>query len=96
MDKRKNPYAEVLIEIEKGLWGHDCRVDEGTAEPYFYDDATFRACLKVFMSGMLWKAWVHMEGKEQKQKEIGAKMMGEAIRDMVFEYTGIDTRELHG
>lgn len=26
------PYGDILIEIEKGLWEHDCRVDDGIAD----------------------------------------------------------------
>ena len=55
MKQRQNPYAEVLEEIETGLLEHAVRVSDGIAEPYPYTDETFRACLQIFMSGIMWK-----------------------------------------
>ncbi len=91
----RNPYTDVLQEIEMGLWEHDFRVDEGIAVPYHYDDKTFRAYIKIFMSGMVWKQWEFMLGKPQAEKEQFSEELGTAFRELVLKYTGIDPHELY-
>jgi len=88
---RKNPYSEVLLEIEQGLWEHDVRVDEGIAMPYSYNDETFRACLKIFMSAMMWKMWTFMSGKDIKEKASKAEKVGNIFRSIILKFTGIDS-----
>ena len=98
LESIKNPYADILRELETGLWEHDVRVDDGIAKPYSYDDETFRACLKIFMSAIMWKLWEHMEKTEgmDKDKRIErVKKIGKAIRKLIFENTGIDAHELY-
>ena len=98
LESIKNPYAAILRELETGLWEHDVRVDDGIAKPYSYDDETFRACLKIFMSAIMWKLWEHMEKTEgmDKDKRIErVKKIGKAIRELIFENTGIDAHELY-
>ena len=88
MEQRKNPYAEILEEIETGLLEHAMRISDGIAEPYPYTDETFRACLQIFMGGIMWKMWEHEQGG--KAEELGNK-----IRGLVLRYTGIDTHNLY-
>lgn len=92
--QKEIPYGKALVEIESGLWEHDNRVNKGIAEPYTYTDEHFRACLKVFMSAMLWKLW---EGNGENVEIISdmAGKMGEDIKEMVNAYTGIDTYDLY-
>jgi len=95
MESGKNPYSEVLIEIESGLWEHDVRVDDGIAAPYSYDDETFRACLKIFMSAIMWKLWKFMDGKSIDEKGSRAEEVGNILRNVVREFTGIDAHTLY-
>ena len=90
-----NPYAEALQEIEAGLWEHDVRVDDGIALPYSYDTETFRACLKIFMSSMLWKMWEFTEDRTFEEKAESAETLGRSISSLVYEHTGIDTLALY-
>ncbi len=89
----KNPYAKALIEIESGLWEHDARVEENIAKPYSYDDDTFRACLKIFMSATLWKLWEKPGTLKEKMEK--AEELGSAIRGVIYKFTKIDTHKLY-
>ena len=95
MKSRVNPYSEVLLEIEKGLWEHDFLVDENKDVPYEYDDVTFRACLKIFMSAVMWKIWIFMYNKPMSEKENIAEKVGNILRDIVLKFTGIDSHTLY-
>ena len=85
-----NPYKEIIMELEAGLWEHDYRVSEFNVPPYDYDDETFRACIKLFMSAMLKKMWD--AGKATPEK---AEQCGIFIREFIRDYTGIDTHNLY-
>ena len=92
-----NPYKESLIVLENGLWDHDLRVEEQHASPYEYDDETFRACIKLFMSSMMWKLW---EVQEKNDVEFSircdeAESVGNEIKEFVKKWTDIDTRSLY-
>jgi len=92
----KNPYGDILLEIESGLWEHDYRVEEGIAESYEYTDPHFRACLKIFMEGFLCKILENMKDeKDNKKKADAVQKAGEALRKIILEFTGIDPHELH-
>ena len=91
--QKETPYGKVLIEIESGLWEHDYRVDEGIAEPYIYTNEHFRACLKIFMSGLIWKLWETNDNDIEKMVGLAGKM-GEDIKELVGAYTGINTHDL--
>ena len=93
MKSRKNPYEEALIEIEHGLWEQDCYVNEG-AKPYEYTDEAFRACTKIFMSGLMWKIWKNREDRTLKEMSDRVESVGKQIRALVLNYTGIDTHKL--
>jgi hypothetical protein len=92
--QKETPYGKVLIEIESGLWDHDHRVNEGVAEPYTYTNEHFRACLKVFMSALLWKLWEKNDNDIEKMVGLAGKM-GEDIKELVNAYTGINTLDLY-
>ena len=93
--ERETPYGDILIEIENGLWEHDCRVEEGIAGPCSCTDDHFRACLKIFMSGLMWKFWEHTEGKDIEDRAVEVEKLGNKLRVLVLEFTGIDTWELY-
>jgi len=92
---KETPYGEALIEIEKGLWEHDFRVADGIAEPYEYTDEQFRASLKIFMEALLWKMYEKMGGLDIEKGCADAKKIGEALRGLVLEFTGIDSHKLY-
>ena len=91
---RKNPYSEILIELEAGLWENDARVEEG-AEPYEYTDEDFRCCMKVFMGALMWKMWENYELSPVEENIGKAEAMGNELRDIILKYTGIDSRKLY-
>ena len=86
----KNPYKEIILELEAALWEHDLRTDELNVEPYDYDDETFRACIKLFMSAMLKKMWDTGEATLEKAEQCGL-----FLREFIKDYTGIDTHDLY-
>ena len=94
MKPRKNPYAEILREIEEGLWEQDLRVNEGIAEPYEYTDEAFAACIKIFSSALMWKLWENKGERGLEEMENRAESLGTDIRRLVQEYCRIDTHEL--
>jgi len=93
---RETPYGKVLIEIEKGLLEHNVRIDEGIAKPYEYTDEQFRACLKIFMEAILWKMWQNAEWFSLEAATDIAEELGKKIREIVLDFTGIDTHVLWG
>ena len=90
MNEKKNPYAEILIELEGALWDQDIRVSDGIAQPYEYDNETFRACIKIFTSSFLWKIWENVDEKEIAS----AEKAGNDIRSIILKYAGIDSHKL--
>ena len=94
MDFIPNPYAEILQEIEQGLWEHDFRVDEGIANAYDYDNKTFHACIKIFISGIMVKLWHATHGKPMSERQQMADDLGRDIRQAIIVYTGLDPQEL--
>lgn len=92
--QKETPYGDILIEIESGLWEHDHRVSEDVAGPHSYTDKQFRACLKIFMSALLWKLWEGSGGNVEIVADLAGKM-GEDLRTMINAYTGIDTHDLY-
>ena len=92
-----NPYAEVLQEIEQGLWEHDARVDEKIAQPYSYDAPTFAASLKIFQSAIMFALWEKQDfiGTQISDRMEEAEKMGLEIKELIQKYTGIDTHKLY-
>lgn len=81
MKSRKNPYAEILSEIGKGLLEHEMRVNKCMAEPYEYTDDAFRACLTLFMSSLMWKLWENKGERGLEDLENRAESLGTEIRN---------------
>jgi len=95
---RETPYGDALFELEQGISEHDCRVDEGIAKPYVYTKEHFRACLRIFMAALLWKMWEYnmpVNAENIEEKSDLAEKMGQALKEIVLEFTGIDTFELY-
>jgi len=89
------PYKNALIEIEGGLIEHAVRVDEGFP-PYEYDIETFRACLQIFISALLWRLWMFNSEKELSEKARIAEECGNKLRCFIMDYSGIDSHNLYG
>ncbi len=92
-----HPYSEILQEIEAAFWDQDVRVDEGIARPYTYDDDTFRACVKIFMSALMWKLWEEQERLELNidKRSNEAVSVGNELYTFIKNWTGINTKELY-
>lgn len=84
-----NPYSAILQELSWGLWEHDVRVEQSIALPYNYSNEDFRACLKIFMSALMKKAF------DFGTDEGTAEKIGNELRIFVLTYTGIDTKKLY-
>lgn len=78
--------SPILGEIEDTLLEHEA---DQRGKPGFTDEG-FRAGIKIFASVLLDKAWEH----GQLQKADG-ETIGQAIRLLVKQYTGIDTHKIY-
>jgi hypothetical protein len=91
-----NPFKEILLELEMALWEHDERVEQGVA-PYEYDDETFRACTKVFMSAMMWKLYAEQNRLNLPidKREAEAYNVGVELKTLIKNWTHINTEDLY-
>lgn len=96
MQTIKNPYKEILIEIEQGFIDHDARIEEGFPA-YEFDNETFRACSRLFFSAMMARLFEELENKDMSivQKCEIATQCGLDISALVEKYTGIITQEMY-
>lgn len=92
-----NPYKNILMEIEGGLWDHDVRVDEKKASPYEYDDETFRACIKIFMSSLMQRVYLDQNrlNTSLENRCVEIENVGNEFRKFIKDFTGVDTRKLY-
>ena len=58
-------------------------------------DDQFKTCLKIFMDAVLWKTLEHTKDEGIKARLDSAEALGNALRKVVLEFTGIDTHELY-
>ena len=86
--------SPLLIEIEASLW--DFEYSHPGDRP-MYSIFGLRAALKIFMSTLLDAMWQKQEAKlvPQKEREKMATEAGQAIRQLVQKYIGIDTHKLY-
>lgn len=91
---KETPYGKILTEIEGGLLDHACRVEEGIAPPYSYNDDHFRAGLTIFWNVSLWKLWEKTDGEDIKKRADSAEQFGNKLRELILEFTGIDSHNL--
>ena len=84
--------SPILTSIESTLWEYEAYE---ALQPHFTIDG-FRASMKIFMATMMDKMYdFQLKKKGIKDKESMATELGEKVRAMVKEYTGIDTIELY-
>jgi hypothetical protein len=85
--------SPILTSIESTLWEYEAYE---ALQPHFTIDG-FRASMKIFMATMMDKMYDFQvkKGMCMKDKESMATELGEKVRAMVKEYTGIDTIELY-
>lgn len=83
--------SPILTSIESTLWEYEAYE---ALQPHFTIDG-FRASMKIFMATMMDKMYDFQLKKGIKDKESMATELGEKVRAMVKEYTGIDTIELY-
>ena len=86
--------SPVLEEIENALW--EFEFDYPHIKPEYTTDG-FRAACKIFMSAMLDKMYENMQvkGISQEEAELEAQQLGQELRQLVLEHTGIDTVDLY-
>ena len=83
-------FSEILKAIEEALWLHDIAIEEEREEPYNYSDEDFRACIKIFSNALIHKAYATKGLDGDKSVKLG-----NAIRELVLEYTDIDSTKLY-
>ena len=85
--------SPILDEIEGTLWEFEAH---GGGKPE-YTEAGVRAATKIFMSVLMDKMWeVQDEDRtEQKYREIMATKAGEDVRQLIKNYTGLDTHLMY-
>jgi len=89
------PYGEILTEIESVLIDHACRVEKKNAPPsYSYSDEVFRAILTIFMNASLYKLWEKTDGEDIKKRADSAEQFGNKLRELILEFTGVDSHNL--
>lgn len=86
--------SPVLEEIENALW--DFEFDYPHIKPEYTTEG-FRAACKIFMSAMMDKSFENMQvkGISQLEAELEAQQLGQELRQLVLEHTGIDTVDLY-
>ena len=97
MKTKRTPYSDIYKEIEEALWEHDYQVDQCNATPYSYTDNDFRACLKIFFNGLMWKMWEKQvkDGLPMSDRMVEVDYIGGKINNLIDLYTGIDTKKLY-
>lgn len=86
--------SPVLEEIENGLWDFEFDYPHIKHE---YTTEGFRATCKIFMSAITDKMYENMlvKGISQQEAELEAQQLGQEVRQLVLEHTGIDTIDLY-
>lgn len=86
--------SPVLEEIENALWEFECDYPQIRPD---YTTEGFRASCKIFMSAMIDKSFENMQvkGLSQQEAELEAQELGQELRQLVLEHTGIDTVDLY-
>lgn len=81
--------SSILVEVEKTLWKFE--TERGLKPDYTIDG--FRAATKIFMSVLMDKMW-ELQQDENINIEDRVNMVekaGQDVRELVKNYTGIDT-----
>ena len=86
--------SPILEEIDNACW--DFKIAQPNTKPDFTTNG-FRAAISIFMFAMMDKSFENMEIKGLTQEEaiIESFKLGQELRQMVLQYTGIDTPDLY-
>jgi len=93
--QNKEEYSSVISTYIKSLsdeiWNYEALV----AEPLEYKDDTVRDAVHVLAHVLLAKSWAiyKKDNVEPSSRELDARAMGNALRELVLEYTNVDTYE---
>ena len=85
--------SQILAEIEDVLWEFQAH---GGLKPEFTEEG-FKGAVKIFIDVMMDKMWELQEGEGISQEDrvkMGEKL-GVDIRNLIKNYTDIDTHELY-
>lgn len=88
--KRLSP---ILKNIEAAIWASEA---QNKGQPKFTDEG-FRAAVKIFAACLLDQLWNKQEKDKIPIDYRGPKavLLGEDVRKLILEYTGIDTKEFY-
>lgn len=83
----------LLLLLENALWDFEAN---NAALPKF-DDESFRAILKLFMTAIVERIWLLQEGEEMEgdDRVNMVTKAGNDIKDLIKVYTDIDTLTLY-
>ena len=86
--------SPVLEEIDNACW--DFKLAQPNTKPDFTTNG-FRAAISIFMFAMMDKSFENMEikGLTQAEANLESTKLGQELRQMVLQYTGIDTFDLY-
>ena len=86
--------SPILEEIDNACW--DFKLAQPNTKPDFTTNG-FRAAISIFMFAMMDKSFENMEikGLTQAEANLESTKLGQELRQMVLQYTGIDTFDLY-
>lgn len=85
--------SPVLKEIEETIWEFEANV---STQPGYTTEG-FRGACKIFMSALMDKMWDYQKELQltMPERESLAEKAGNDIRNLVKEFTNIDTHDLY-
>ena len=86
--------SPILETMDDACW--DFKLAQPNTKPDFTTNG-FRAAISIFMFAMMDKSFENMEikGLTQAEANLEATKLGQELRQMVLQYTGIDTFDLY-
>ena len=86
-------FSPILEEIDNTCW--EFKLAKPNTKPEFTTNG-FRAAISIFMFAMMDKTFENMEikGLTLAEAMLEAEKLGQELRQMVLQYTGIDTFDL--
>lgn len=84
----------VYKELNDTLWDFEAT----TEEPPGFSEQGFRYAVKIFTSALLEKVWQHQTKLDVplNKRCVDVEKLGNAIRDLILDNTGIDLHEGKG
>lgn len=86
--------SPILEEIDNACW--DFKIAQPNTKPDFTTNG-FRAAVSIFMFAMMDKSFENMKikGLTQAEANLESVKLGQELRQMILQYTGIDTWDLY-